>query len=140
MPKQSAKPVTLMMAVLLPLMLANCSSDRAGYDPFAPKTAAEPPKPAPPPVNMTGRWMLASPDGGLCGMNFTATTEGTSGKIAPEGGCPGKFFTSRQWEFDQGALVIYDHKEQQLARLASSQPPGRFEGNATSGLPVTLSR
>jgi len=136
MPKQSAKPVTLMMAILLPLVLANCSSD-----PFAPSpTAATPPKPAPPPVSMTGRWMLASPDGGLCGMNFTATAEGTSGKIAPEGGCPGKFFTSRQWEFDQGALVIYDHKEQQLARLASSQPPGRFEGNATGGLPVTLSR
>jgi hypothetical protein len=72
-------------------------------------------------------------------MNFTASTA-VAGRIAPEGGCPGNFFTSRQWTFEQGALVIYDHKEQALARLASSEPPGSFQGTAGSGIPVTLSR
>jgi hypothetical protein len=73
-------------------------------------------------------------------MNVTSAAGATQGRIRPEGGCPGNFFTSRQWAFEQGALVIYDHKQQQLARLAASEPPGRFEGTAANGIQVTLSR
>ena len=54
------------------------------------------------------------------------------GTIAPEGGCPGNFYTSRKWTFEQGALVIRDHNGQPLAQLALAGP-GRFEGKATNG-------
>jgi hypothetical protein len=141
MPLQPAPQTTWAVVVFAAFVLAGCAGDRAVFtDPFATRAAPEPPKPAAPPINMAGRWLLASPDGKLCGMNFTTAAGGQAGRIAPEGGCPGNFFTSRQWAFDQGALVIYDHKEQPLARLAASQPPGRFEGTATSGIQVTLSR
>lgn len=127
------------MLVLAPLALAGCASERSSFAPTRTQAAA-PPKPTPPPVDMAGRWLLASADGALCGMNFSAAPNATSGKIAPEGGCPGNFFTSRQWAFDQGTLEIYDHKQKVLAQLASSEPPGQFTGNAVSGIPVTLSR
>jgi hypothetical protein len=133
----------LAAVALAPVVLAGCSSsDRTLANPFAPapEPAAAPAKPTPPPVAMAGHWTLASPSGGVCGMAFTAAAGGAAGKIRPEGGCPGNFYTSRQWAFEDGALVIYDHKQQPLARLASSQPPGRFDGTAASGIPVTLSR
>jgi hypothetical protein len=141
MPMQSV-PQTFAIVMLATLALVACTSDRNLWtDPFATTQATpEPPRPAPPPIDMAGRWMLASPSGGPCGMNFTSAAGATQGRIRPEGGCPGNFFTSRQWAFEQGALVIYDHKQQQLARLAASEPPGRFEGAAASGIQVTLSR
>jgi hypothetical protein len=141
MPMQSV-PQTFAIVMLATLALAACASDRNLLtDPFATTQATqEPARPAPPPVEMAGRWMLASPSGGPCGMNFTSAAGATQGRIRPEGGCPGNFFTSRQWAFEQGALVIYDHKQQQLARLAASEPPGRFEGTAANGIQVTLSR
>ena len=41
------------------------------------------------------------------------------GTIAPEGGCPGKFFTSRKWTFEQGgARSMRDHNGQPLAQLS----------------------
>ena len=61
------------------------------------------------------------------------------GTIAPEGGCPGNFFTSRKWSFEQGSLVIRDHLGTPLATLAHASP-GRFEGKATGGLQMTLGR
>jgi hypothetical protein len=135
----SAVRITATVITLASLVLVGCAGDRNAFtDPFASRPAAAP-KPAAPPINMTGRWLLAGPDGKSCGMNFTAAPGAQNGKIAPEGGCPGNFFTSRQWAFDQGALVIYDHKEQPLARLASSDP-SRFQGNATNGAAMTLSR
>ena len=56
--------------------------------------------------------------------NFdTGEAEGT---IAPEGGCPGNFYTSRKWTFEQGSLVIRDHNGQPLGQLALAAP-GRFD-------------
>ncbi|MPZ54894.1 MAG: AprI/Inh family metalloprotease inhibitor [Rhizobiales bacterium] len=143
MPLQAANRITLAMLILTPLALGGCTSERIVFaDPFAPPRAAAPApaRPAPPTINMAGRWTLSAPDGRLCGMNFTTTAGAANGRIAPEGGCPGNFFTSRQWTFDQGALVIYDHKEQPLARLAGSEPPGRFEGTAANGMAISLTR
>src|SRR5262249_61539901 len=54
----------------------------------------------PPPVNMAGRWTLTAPGTGGCAMNFGATPGAAEGTIAPEGGCPGNFFTSRKWVFE----------------------------------------
>lgn len=91
-------------------------------------------------LNMAGRWTLSSPGTGLCGMNFIASAKGTDGAIAPEGGCPGDFFTSRSWSLGQNGLTIRDHNHKTLARLAPTSPPGGFQGQAVSGLTVTLQR
>jgi protease inhibitor Inh len=92
-----------------------------------------------PPINMAGRWTLTSPGGGGCAMNFGATPGAAEGTVAPEGGCPGNFFTSRKWVFEDNGLVIHDHTGQPLARLAFG-PQGRFDGQATGGAAVTLMR
>jgi hypothetical protein len=140
MPMHYAKRTTCPAALLAMLALAGCASDGSTVASTAPAAQPAPAKPAPPPVDMAGRWTLAAQGGSQCGMTFTAAAGASQGRIAPEGGCPGNFFTSRQWAFDQGALVIYDHKQQTLARLAMSQPPGQFAGTAASGMPVTLTR
>ena len=87
---------------------------------------------------MGGRWTLISPGRGQCGMNFGYTQNATEGTIAPEGGCPGKFFTSRKWTSDTSGLVIRDHNSEPLAQLSFKD--GRFEGQSSTGEPITLSR
>jgi len=89
-------------------------------------------------IAMAGRWTLAA-DTGACGMNFGGTPSAAEGTIAPEGGCPGRFYTSRKWTLEQGALIIRDHQGKPLAQLAMSSPV-RFEGKATGGMALTLSR
>ena len=105
---------------------------------IAPLSTSSGPRP-PPPVNMAGRWTLTSPGSGGCAMNFGSTPGAAEGTVAPEGGCPGNFFTSRKWVFEENGLVIRDHTGQPLARLAVG-PTGRFDGQATTGQPVTLAR
>jgi len=92
-----------------------------------------------PPVSMAGRWTLSSPGGGTCAMNFGGAPGAAEGTIAPEGGCPGNFFTSRKWAFEDTGLLIRDHTGQPLAQLAFA-PPARFDGQATTGQPVSLAR
>ena len=79
-----------------------------------------------PPEPMGGRWQLAAPGVSQCAMTFGAAQGEGEGTIAPEGGCPGNFYTSRKWTFDQTGLVIRDHNGQPLAQLALAGP-GRFE-------------
>jgi hypothetical protein len=92
-----------------------------------------------PPEPMGGRWQLAAPGVSQCAMTFGAAQGEGEGTIAPEGGCPGNFYTSRKWTFEQGALVIRDHNGQPLGQLAQAAP-GRFDGKATNGQPVLLTR
>ena len=96
--------------------------------------------PKPPPVNMAGRWMLAQPGRGQCNMTFraAAATE-AEGTIAPEGGCPGNFYTSRNWNFEQAGLILRDHTGAPLGQLS---PAGhaRFDGRSVAGEPITLYR
>ena len=68
----------------------------------------------------------------------SANATATEGAIAPAGGCPGKFFTSRKWIYDQAGLTIRDHKGQPLAQLSGDG--ASFQGKATSGEPVILAR
>ena len=117
--------------IALALTLAGCAGEQA-------VTGTTMVRPGAPPEPMAGRWMLASGPS-QCGMNFGGTPEAPEGTIAPEGGCPGNFYTSRKWTFDQTGLVIRDHNAQPLAQLALAGP-GRFEGKATSGQPITLAR
>ena len=91
-----------------------------------------------PDTSMAGRWILAAPNAPSCGMNFAGAPGARDGTVTPEGGCPGNFFMSRGWTLEQGALLINDEDNQPLANL--SETGGRFEGQSTAGMPVTLSR
>ena len=92
-----------------------------------------------PAVDMTGRWVLTTPGAGNCGMNFAAAPGSREGTIAPEGGCPGKFFTSRRWALEQNAIIIRNHAGELLAQLNVAEP-SRLEGQAASGEQVSLTR
>ena len=124
------------------LVLAACSggpSGPGGSDARPAAAAPSGPVTSAPPVPMGGRWTLASASGGACSMNFGAAAGAGEGTIAPEGGCPGNFFTSRKWTFEQTGLVIRDHTGKPLAQLAAAGP-SRFEGRASEGAGITLSR
>jgi hypothetical protein len=121
--------------------LAGCGVDRfASFDAWAgrSKPAESGQRAAGAPSNMAGRWMLASPGRGQCAMIFVQPTGSAEGSIAPEGGCPGKFFTSRKWTFEQTGLVIRDHNDEPLAQL--SMAGETFGGQSAAGEPVTLTR
>ena len=92
-----------------------------------------------PPLNMSGRWTLNSPGAGSCAMNFAGAPGAPEGTIAPEGGCPGNFFTSRKWAFGPDGLVIRDHTGKPLAQLAVVSP-SRLDGQAATGQAVMLAR
>ena len=112
----------------LVLVLAACTGTLPGVEDKAPA----------PKIEMGGRWLLAASNAPACGMSFTVAADGQSGNIRPEGGCPGDFFTSRQWMFTGDELVINNHNGEPLAQLRFVG--GRFEGKSTGGLQVTLAR
>jgi Protease inhibitor Inh len=145
----SANRFALTRTVILlavPTALAGCASDQLPSLPgfggdTAASAAAPPPAPTrvPPPFDVAGRWVLTSLGGGSCNMTFGNTGGATEGTIAPEGGCPGNFFTTRKWTSEPSGLVLRDHTGQVLARLAAAGS-SRFEGESTSGQPVALTR
>jgi protease inhibitor Inh len=102
-----------------------------------PSAPPAPPPPQPPPIDVAGRWRLVAASG-ACLMTLGATPGAAEGTIAPAGGCPGNFFTSRKWTFEHDMLIIRDHKSETLAELSFSA--GRFQGQATGGGSITLTR
>jgi hypothetical protein len=138
-----------LVAIAATIAFAGCSLDRFGADDSAPTTASTrvasgdlAPVAMPrggPPIEMTGRWVLASTGSGSCGMIFNSTVGAREGTVAPEGACPGKFVMSRKWAFEQNSLIIRNHNGEPLAQLSSAEP-GRLEGRATNGDPVSLTR
>ena len=127
------------------VLLAGCSgSDRFSLDgsssssPPAGGTPASSSAAVAPPVNLAGRWTLSSTGTSACAMTFGANPNATEGSIAPAGGCPFNFFTSRKWTFEHDNLIIHDHKGQPLATLSFTG--GHFEGQDNSGGTITLSR
>jgi len=102
-----------------------------------PAQPSAPPPPQPPPIELAGRWRLAAASGG-CVMTLAAVPGAAEGTIAPAGGCPGNFFTSRKWTFEHDMLIIRDHKSEALAELSFAA--GHFQGQATGGGSVTLAR
>jgi hypothetical protein len=126
-------------SALILALLAVAGSSGIGFDSGGSSAAPEAVPPTPPPVNLAGRWLLSSPGRGQCHMTFVSPAPTTvEGTIKPEGGCPGKFFTSRKWTHDQAGLTLRDHTGQPLAQLA--REGGGFQGKATSGDPVALMR
>jgi hypothetical protein len=88
--------------------------------------------------SLSGRWILSTPNAPSCGLEFGGTPGTRTGKVAPDGGCPGGFYMSRRWAMEGDALTITDDKRQPLAQL---KPNGtRFEGQSIVGAPVTLAR
>lgn len=130
----ACRPAVL-FALAAATLLAGCwSTDRPAVE-----TAGAGPAGVAPPTNLGGKWTLSSAGAGSCAMNFGAQPEAVEGTIAPAGGCPFNFFTSRKWSYTIAGLVIRDHNAQTLAQLA---PVGadRFEGKASGGQDVALSR
>jgi hypothetical protein len=123
-------------ALLVLAALAACAS---APKPEPPPVAAAPapPPPSPPPIDLAGRWRLTAAAGGACFMTLGSAPGAAQGTIAPEGGCPGNFFTSRKWTFEHDALIIRDHKGQPLAQLSFTG--GHFEGQDDKGGTLSLS-
>jgi len=148
------------IAVVLAAALSACTSGSlsGGGAPAAqsraPGAAAAAAPLSPPPVELAGAWQLAAATGGSCTMNFgdgaggaggagppaaaPASSRAGQGTIAPEGGCPGNFFTSRQWTFEAGALIIRDFQGRPLAQL--SYAGGGFQGQDARLGALTLSK
>ncbi len=123
-------------------LLAGCAgNDRLTADGGAPNRSPDAAATAgiAPPFSLAGRWTLSSTGTGSCAMTFGAGQDPTEGTIAPAGGCPFNFFTSRKWTYSQAGLAIRDHHAQLLAQLT---PAGsnRFEGKTVAGQDVALSR
>ncbi len=87
------------------------------------------------PGDLAGRWMLSMPQAPACGLNLSG---GFQGRIVPEGGCPGRFFTSHRYSLDNGAMTILDGESMPLARLTAVEDG--FTGRAETGEAVTLTR
>jgi hypothetical protein len=134
--------------LILTLVAASActSTSRFSTMPSEQVEASPPPQPAtppprqPPPVDLAGRWRLSMVGGAACLMTFTASPGAIEGSIAPTGGCPANFFTSRKWTYEHDMLIIRDHKGEALAELSFAT--GRFEGHPTggSGGSITLAR
>ena len=92
-----------------------------------------------PPVSLAGRWTLSATGTSSCAMTFGANANATEGAIAPTGGCPFNFYTSRKWTYTETGLTIRDHNAQSLAQLAPAGP-NRFEGKTGAGQDIVLSR
>ena len=131
-------------ALVASIALGGCASmpnPFASPEPEAvavPPPPPPPPPPTPPPVELMGRWKLAVAGERSCFMKFGNGGAATEGTIAPEGGCPGKLFTSRKWTYERGVLIIRDHKGEPLAQLSFAG--GRFEGKTAGGAALSLSR
>jgi Protease inhibitor Inh len=129
---------TAVLATLfLSTLLAGCwSTDRPAVE-SAPVSTA--PAAAAPPVNLAGRWTLSAAGSSSCAMTFGAQAGATEGSIAPAGGCPFSFYTSRKWNYTTAGLNIRDHNAQVLAQL-SPAGPDRFEGKTGAGQDIVLAR
>jgi hypothetical protein len=130
------------IAFVLAAALSACSggSLSGSIQPGSPAATATAPL-SPPPVDLAGAWQLAAAAGGTCVMNFANGAAGSrpgEGTIAPEGGCPGNFFTSRQWTFEAGMLIIRDFRNRPLAQLSYSG--AGFQGQDAALGALTLSK
>jgi hypothetical protein len=128
--------LAILPVLLLAMLLAGCwTTDR----PAAENGASTAPAVAPPPTSLSGKWTLSSTGAGSCTMTFGAQPEASEGTIAPAGGCPYNFFTSRKWNYTTAGLIIRDHNAQQLALLTPTGD-GRFVGKTNAGQDVSLGR
>jgi hypothetical protein len=89
-------------------------------------------------LTIPGRWILSTANAPTCGLEFGGAASGHTGSVSPDVGCPGKFYTSRRWSVDEGAITITDAENQPLARFRLVGD--RYEGQSMTGTLMTLSR
>ncbi len=134
--RRNSRRAAITAALLLTyVMAAGCASSPPPEPEVAAAPPPPPPPPLPPPVDLAGRWRFTAVGAGACFMKFGAEPGAAQGTIAPEGGCPGRYFTSRKWTFEHDLLTIRNHKDEPLAQLSFAN--GRFqghEGNVALGL------
>ncbi len=138
---RTAALIVLLIPLVLGLNACTSSGRFGGAQPeptSAPAPAPPPPPPAPPPVDLAGKWKLSAAGGGAGAMTFGGSTGGSDGSIAPAGGCPLNFFTSRKWTYEHDMLIIRNHKGEVLVELSFTN--GHFEGQAVGGGAVSLTR
>lgn len=111
------------------LLLAGCAGGQVSLS-DTPAPEARP--------GMAGRWFLSAPNAPPCGISFGAAAGATEGLLAPEGGCPGRFFLSRKWSLSGNTLTISDDENNPLGELTFAGD--RYEGKAVTGMAVTLAR
>jgi hypothetical protein len=129
-----SRTAALTLIILMAIPLTGCwSPSRPSMESSADAAVVAPP------VRLAGRWTLSSTGAGSCTMTFGAEPKAVAGTIAPAGGCPYNFFTSRHWNYTPAGLTIRDYKARVLAQLAPSGNGG-FSGKTTAGQYVTLTR
>jgi Protease inhibitor Inh len=119
------------IGVLAVLTLTACAGEQLSLGSSAPEAA-------PVDASMTGRWVLSAPDAPSCGLEFGGAPDARKGSVAPDGGCPGNFYTSRRWAIEGGTLTITGNENQLLAQFKVAG--SRFEGQSAAGMPVALAR
>lgn len=141
MTNRPALAASAIAVVIVCLILSGCAGERMSGGLFASSSQQEPVYTGSirPQTDMNGRWTLVSPGRGQCTMNFHSGPGTPNGGIAPEGGCPGNFFTTRNWNFEQAGLILRDHTGQPLGQL-SAAGNARFDGRSVAGEPITLYR
>jgi hypothetical protein len=117
------------IGVLVVLTLTGCAGEQLSLDSSAQTPVDD---------SMTGRWILSAPNAPSCGLEFGGAAGARAGSVAPDGGCPDNFYMSRRWAIEGGVLTITGQESQPLAQLKVIGT--RFEGQSSTGRPITLSR
>jgi hypothetical protein len=122
-----------------PTMDANAFPTAPGAAPAAPpvRTAAAPSGPAISPGAVAGVWN-ATVSGQGCRVATPQTKFGAGYRAGPLR-CPAPLDGVKSWNVEGSQLALYDQNGSVLARLYSSGG-SRFDGQTTSGQPVSLSR
>lgn len=120
----------LSIIVLAGGLLAGCAGGQVSLDDSPSSQAAS--------AGMAGRWFLSAPNAPPCGISLSGAPGAREGRMAPEGGCPGRFFLSRKWSLAGDTLTLSDDDGQTLGQL--KQTGDRFEGEAVTGMKITLAR
>ena len=116
------------LAACLALLLAGCAGGQSLLSSASTPALGD----------MNGRWVLTAPKAPPCTTTFAGGTGALTGTIAPDGGCPERFFLSRHWSIDANGLTISDDEAKPLGTLTFSG--GQFSGTSAAGTPVTLTR
>ena len=107
--------------------------------PLPPSAASEPPHIAPgaQAAGLGGTWTLAA-DGQSCQIVLREPPASRTGWAQAEPRC-GNLAGATSWTLTGSSLFLYDRDTKPLARLTSSGP-NRFDGTATQGAAISLTR
>src|SRR4029078_718608 len=90
--------------ILVVLTLTGCAAERVPLE-SAPTQKD---------LTIPGRWILSTANAPLGGLECGGAASARAGSVSPDGGCPEKFYMSRRWSMDGGAITITDAENQPL--------------------------